>query len=155
MLIFSLLHILDEDQHFHNFALPTEYCLGIDLISKIILTDGQIVDNITASLVKAPKGSYFIKLLEFIHKHVFTVLYVPCILPNNLPPIVINTIETFDDAKFNQIIQQCTNVFELYNIAPICVIIVAQQLDESNIELSSVHQELPFLREIPCAFWAK
>ncbi|KAG2231606.1 hypothetical protein INT48_006692 [Thamnidium elegans] len=29
----------DEDQHFHNFAVPTEYCPGIDLISKIILTD--------------------------------------------------------------------------------------------------------------------
>ncbi|KAI8047111.1 hypothetical protein BDF21DRAFT_352428, partial [Thamnidium elegans] len=93
--------------------------------------------------------------LEFIHKNVFTVLYVPCNLSNNLPPIFINTIETFDEAKFNQIIQQCTNVFELYNIAPICMIIVAQQLDESNIELSSVHQELPFLREIPCAFWTK
>ncbi|KAI8642916.1 hypothetical protein BD408DRAFT_343365 [Parasitella parasitica] len=141
MLIFSLSYIhnniLEEDQHCHDFAVPTEYYPGIDLISKIILTDEQILDNITASLVKAPKGSYYIEPLEFIHKHVFSVLYVPCNLPNNSPPIVINTIETFDDAKFNQIIQQCTNVFELYNIAPICVIIVAQELDESNVEVSS------------------
>lgn len=125
------------------------------MISKIILTDVQTINIVTTALVKAPKDSYVIEPLGFIHKHVCTVLYIPRDLPNNLPPIVINTIETFEDTKFNQIIQQCTNIFELYNILPICVIIVAQQLDESNIEQSSLHQELPFLREIPCAFWAK
>jgi hypothetical protein len=35
------------------------------------------------------------------------------------------------------------------------VAIVAQQLDESIIEQSSLHQEPPFLREIPCVAWAK
>lgn len=125
------------------------------MISKVILTDERIINIITKTLVKAPKGSYVIEPIEFIHKRVCNVLYIPHDLPNNSPSIVINTIETFDETKFNQIIQQCTNIFEMYNTLPICVIIVAQQLDESNIEQSSLYQELPFLREIPCTFWAK
>lgn len=57
--------------------------------------------------------------MEFIHKRVCDVLYIPHGLPNNLPPIVITTIETFNDTKFNQTIQQCTNIFEQYDILPI------------------------------------
>lgn len=68
--------------------------------------------------------------------------------------VVINTIETFDDTKFNQIIQQCTNIFEMFNTLSICIIIVVQQLDKDIIKQSSQHQESPFLREIPCAFWS-
>lgn len=148
--------ITDEsDQDFSNFVVPTEYFPGIDLISKIILTDERIINIIAKTLVKAPKGSYVIEPIEFIHKGVCNVLYIPHDPPKSLPPIVINTIETFDDTKFNQIIQQCTNIFEMYNTLPICIIIVVQQLDKDIIEQSSQHQESPFLREIPCAFWAR
>ncbi|CAO3688025.1 unnamed protein product [Rhizopus stolonifer] len=148
--------ILDEnDQEFYNFVVPTEYHPGIDLISKVILTDVRVLNVITTTIAKASKPSYAIEPLEIPHKQFGAVLYIPHSLQNSLPLIVINTITTFEETKFNQIIQQSTNIFERYNTLPICVIIVAQQLDEKIIEQSSQHQELPFLREIPCAFWAK
>ena len=115
----------------------------------------RIVNAITTKIVKAEKDSYVVEPLRFMHQNFGAALYTPYSLETDLPPIVINTIETFEEKKFNQIIQQCTNIFEQYNTLPICVIIVVQQLDENIIEQSSQHQELPFLREIPCAFWAK
>ncbi|KAG1458283.1 hypothetical protein G6F56_006433 [Rhizopus delemar] len=141
----------ENDQEFYSFVVPTEYHPGIDLISKVILTDVQVFKVITATIAKASKRSYVIEPLEITHKQFGAVLYIP----HSLPLIVINTITTFEETKFNQIIQQSTNIFERYNTLPICVIIVAQQLDEKIIEQSSQHQELSFLREIPCAFWAK
>ncbi|KAI9350415.1 hypothetical protein BD770DRAFT_326575, partial [Pilaira anomala] len=125
---------LDEsDQDFSNFVVPTEYFPGIDLTSKVILTDKRIIDIITKTLVAAPKGSYVIEPIYFIHKRVCNVLYIPHDLPNSLPSILINTIEAFDDTKLNQIIQQCTNIFEMYNTLPICIIIAVQQLDKEII----------------------
>ncbi|KAI7868544.1 hypothetical protein BDF14DRAFT_1791409 [Spinellus fusiger] len=146
---------LDENgQEFCNFIVPTEYCPRIDLISKVVLTDVRIVNVIATTLVKAEKDSYVVELLGFMHQNIGAVLYTPCSLETDLPPIVINTIETFEEKKFNQIIQQCTNIFEQYNTLPICVIIVVQQLDGKIIEQSSQHHDLP-LREITCGFWAK
>ncbi|KAG1373732.1 hypothetical protein G6F61_009931 [Rhizopus arrhizus] len=147
---------LDEDgQEFCNFIVPTEYCPRIDLISKVVLTDVRIVNVITTTIVKAEKDSYVVEPLGFMHPNFGAVLYTPYSLETDLPPIVINTIETFEEKKFNQIIQQCTNIFEQYNTLPICVIIVVQQLDEKIIEQSSQHHDVPLLREITCAFWAK
>ncbi|KAI8977683.1 hypothetical protein BDF20DRAFT_876306 [Mycotypha africana] len=147
---------LDENgQEFCKFIVPTEYCPGVDLISKIVLSDSRIVNAITISIVKAEKDSYVAELLGFMHQNYGAVLYTPHNFETDLPPIVINIIDTFEEKKFNQIIQQCTNIFEQYNTLPICVIIVVQQLDEKIIEQSSQHHDLPLLREIPCAFWAK
>lgn len=125
------------------------------MISKIVLTDVRIVNVITTTIVKAEKDSYVVEPLELMHQNFGAVLYTPYSSKTDFPPIVINTIETFEEKKFNQIIQQCTNIFEEYNTLPVCVIIVVQQLDEKIIEQSSQHHNLPLLREITCAFWAK
>ncbi|KAI8088139.1 hypothetical protein BDF21DRAFT_334657, partial [Thamnidium elegans] len=81
----------------------------------VILTDVRIPNVVTTTIVKVPKGSYATDPLEFIHKIFDAVLYIPRGLQNNLPSIVINTIETFEETKFNQIVQQYTNIFEQYN----------------------------------------
>ncbi|KAG2236671.1 hypothetical protein BDF21DRAFT_459796 [Thamnidium elegans] len=43
----------ESDQDSSNFVVPTEYCPGIDLISKVILTDERIINIITKTLVKS------------------------------------------------------------------------------------------------------
>lgn len=147
---------LDQnDQKLCEFIVPTEYCPSIDLISKIVLTDVRIVNIIYTTIVKAEKDSYVVEPLGFMQQNFGAVLYTPHSFKTDLPPIVINTIETFEEKKFNQIIQQYISISEQYNTLPICVIIVVQQLDEKIIEKSLQHHDLPLLREITCAFWAK
>ncbi|KAI7871954.1 uncharacterized protein EV154DRAFT_570601 [Mucor mucedo] len=147
---------LDQNgQEFCNFIVPTEYLPSIDLVSKIVLTDKRIGNVITTTIFKAEKDSYVVEPPEFMHQNFGAVLYTPCSLKTDLPPIVINIIETFEEKKFNQIIQPRTNIFEQYKTLPICVIIVVQQLDEKIIEQSLQHHDLPLFREITCAFWAK
>ncbi|KAI8987493.1 hypothetical protein BDF20DRAFT_815651, partial [Mycotypha africana] len=42
----------ENDQDFYNFVVPTGYHLGIDLISKVILTDKRVLNVITATIAK-------------------------------------------------------------------------------------------------------
>lgn len=55
----------------------------------------------------------------------------------------------------SQIIQHCTAIFDYYNSLSICLIISQQKVIENVFDQTSQYQELPFLREIHCTFWAK
>jgi hypothetical protein len=74
---------------------------------------------------------------------------------NSLPPILISISGKLDNSNMSQIIQHCTDIFDYYNSLPICLIISQQKVNENVFDQTSQCQELPFLREIQCTFWAK
>lgn len=63
-------------------------------------------------------------------------------------------MEAFEEGEISQTILECTNIYETYDTLPICMVIVAQELDESTLKYPPF-QELPFFKDVKCTFWAK
>lgn len=93
--------------------------------------------------------------IKLSNNDAYNILYIPHGTQNSLPPILINISERLDNLNLSQIIQYCTDIFEYYNSLPICLIISQKRVNENIFDQTSQCQELSFLREIQCTFWAK
>lgn len=147
---------LDEsDQDFNNLVIPNEYTPRNYLIYNLILTDKRIINIITKSLLNAPKNSYTYTARELSDNCAFNTLYIPLGTQSSLPPILVNISEKLDNLNMSQIIQHCSDIFERYNSLPICLIISQQKVNDNIFNRTTQYQELSFVREIQCTFWAK
>ncbi|KAI9254758.1 hypothetical protein EDC94DRAFT_237067 [Helicostylum pulchrum] len=138
-----------------KFTVPTEYTPGIHLISQIMLNDKRIINVLTETLVNAPPNLYVTEPLPSYDKRVSNVFYSPPGPSDTMPYILINVVESLKDMVLSHIILRCIKIYEIYHVVPICVVIVAQELDETMMENSTVYQDLSFFREMQSTFWAK
>ncbi|GAA5812416.1 hypothetical protein MFLAVUS_005871 [Mucor flavus] len=156
---FSLTHVAiilgQSDQSSSNFVVPTEYSPDIHLISQVMLNDKRIVNVITETLANAPPDLYITEPLPSFDKRVSNVFYIPPGPSNNIPYILISVVESLEDMVFHHILLRCIKIREMYHVSPICVIIVAQEIDDDTMKMSSVYQELPFFRDVQSTFWAE
>jgi hypothetical protein len=79
-----------------------------------------------------------------MNRNLCDVLYSPNDALSVSPPLAINIKENLENAHSTQIIEKCTDISEMYQSSPVCLIISAQKLYQSIIELSLQFSELPF-----------
>ncbi|KAL4211507.1 hypothetical protein AB4K20DRAFT_1976633 [Rhizopus microsporus] len=113
---------------------PYYHWPGTDLISKLVLTDKQVINMLSKALVpEMAEDSYEKKKCD--------VLYTPC------DPLI-------DDIFLTHDIQYCTFTYERHNRLPIIVIF---GITSAKVFLLSkfVDSDLPFARQISSIGWAE
>lgn len=120
-----------------------------------MLNDKRIMNVFTEALANAPPDLYITETVPSYDKRVSNVFYVPPGPSDNIPYILISVVESMKDMVFHHILLRCLKIREMYHVTPICVVIVAQDIDDDTMKNSSVYQELPFFREMQSTFWAK
>lgn len=103
--------------------LPYNHRPGTDLISKLVLTDTQVIIALSKALVpEAAEGNYVSAPMEFITNKKCDVLYAPHDPLSSFPLVLVEVQNQADNNFLACAIQYCTLTFERYNRLPIIVI---------------------------------
>ncbi|KAG1043524.1 hypothetical protein G6F43_011634 [Rhizopus delemar] len=135
--------------------LPYHHRPGTDVISKLILTDKQVINVLSNVLVpEAAEDSYFPASTEFITGKKCDVLYAPRDPLSSFLPILIEIQNQVDDKFLTRAIHYCTLIYNRYNKLPIIVVFGIANVTLS-LQSKAVDSEFPFARQLPNLGWAE
>ncbi|CEG76786.1 hypothetical protein RMATCC62417_11638 [Rhizopus microsporus] len=140
----------EDDPDTDDFVPPQEYKLGSDLISRIILTDQQIINVMTKNLVGTPENVNAAVPTEFCD-----VLYIPNATHNTLPPIIFKIQKNIDEPFIVRVIHYCTLVYAKYKKHPLIVLLGISNFTTSVFSSTVPCVKFPFAKEITSCFWTQ
>ncbi|GAA5808633.1 hypothetical protein MFLAVUS_002025 [Mucor flavus] len=136
--------------------LPYNYRPGTDLISKMILTDNQVINTLMKTLVpEAAEDHYVAVPTEFINKNKCDVLYAPHNPLSTFPPVFIEVQNQVDEKFLVRAVHYSTLIYERYNKHPILLIIGVASVTVSFMSKTAADSDFSFAKQIPGIGWAK
>ncbi|KAI8888362.1 hypothetical protein K501DRAFT_303791 [Backusella circina FSU 941] len=126
----------------HLFKIPSDYRPGDDKLSKIILSNSTIIDQILKSLLDVTPGTYTTDNTEWPNDLRSDILYVPRIgISSSLPPILIEVQKRIDQTFMAKLITYSINVFMRYKFYPIVLIFCVDTVNQAVINESSANMD--------------
>ncbi|KAI8967063.1 hypothetical protein BDF20DRAFT_902387 [Mycotypha africana] len=138
------------------FKIPSEYRPGDDKLSKIILSNSTIVDQILKFLLDVAPGTYTTDNTEWSNALRSDILYVPRIgISNSLPPILIEVQKRVDKTFMARLITYFINVFMRYKCYPIVLIFCVDTVSQAVMQTFEQSNTKENMFETTCYYWAK
>ncbi|KAI8973826.1 hypothetical protein BDF20DRAFT_884280 [Mycotypha africana] len=138
------------------FKVPSEYRPGDDKLSKIILSNSTIVDQILKFLLDVAPSTYTTANTEWSNALRSDILYVPRIgISNSLPPILIEVQKRVDKTFMARLITYSINVFMRYKCYPIVLIFCVDTVSQDVMQTFEQSNTKENMFETICYNWAK
>lgn len=138
------------------FKIPSDYRPDDDKLSKIILSNSTIVDQILKSLLDVTPGTYTTDNTEQPNGLKSDILYVPRIgISSNLPPILIEVQKRVDQTFMARLITYSINVFMRYKYYPIVLIFCVDTVSQAVMQTFEQSNTKANIFETICYNWAK
>lgn len=119
---FSIIKLTTYLDSLALFTLPSDYCPGSDLMSKIMLKDERLMDTILKDVVgnHASSALYTLGRCEWVNKTISDVLYLP--ITSNLPPVLAEIQNKVSEHFIRRAIKHYLSLEEEYGVQPIMLV---------------------------------
>ncbi|GAA5814903.1 hypothetical protein MFLAVUS_008406 [Mucor flavus] len=136
-----------------RFKLPMKWKPGHDVMSKMLLSDPEIIPIIIHSLlgVDVSPDSYSVAPTECVDGSRSELVYAS----TQLPPILIEVQDQVNQKFMLSLISYASNVYRRYNELPVVLVIVTKSFYSAKFQEEFTVSADGLLLETVCKLWAK
>lgn len=138
------------------FKIPSDYCSSDDKLSKIVLSNSTVVDQIMKSLLDVAPGTYINDNTEWSSSMRNNALYVPRLsISSSFPPVLIEVQKQVDQNFMARLITYFVNIFMRYKCYLFILVFCIDKVCQAVIDTFEQSKTKVNMFVTICYRWAK